>query len=1438
MARGMWKCVRALLGLALLATGCAEERAPISRIQAGALGKSFFVGQLGDDSDNPEFYMRTSVVYAAVGAGADGLFTSSDSQPTVRVRWEISEELLLARLAYELVADTDFKGARRAADGQIVAAYAVQKHFDIRRDYNPSTGEEYNVVVENDTDRPWYQREYFRVDWSRNLVTDAYDLDTLAQLGIYYGVKWDPVAYYVSQPDDPDAPVLDRERGYFDVTNKALAAPQVIEDEYWGDFPACWLLGSFPEVSCNPSEITLRQSFLRVADTDYEPADWDGKRMELFGYFTLDRQGYDRRYGVVDDKWHRFAARWNIWHRSHPDPVAPCAGKAGVDPHRDVDPADGTEDECAAVGPGARCDELRGECTIPYRDRKIRTIPWHVNTGFPEELLAPTAEALRGWSDAIRIAVVAARLAECRRTGGAGCEQEMGWPQPWHDDYVPPVGSSSAAQVPEIFVLCHNPVDPAKGDGPPCGAAGTRPRLGDLRYNFIAVIQDPEYMRPWGIMVDAEDPLSVQKIAGSVNMWGASLDRASATLTDLVLLLQGLIDPDTYVTGQSASDWVKANQPGGPAERGGAPMSAGELASRRQAFDPAVVERYLAGAAAPAQKKMHPRLRRQQRLQELVDQGRLGPGNAVLFARLRELRGSEVEAAMVSPEIAQAAGYDPTGPISAEAVRRGSPLWRSNPTVRQLEEHASRLGQARRHACKLRAPEPDNLLGMARAVQQLFSPPEPGDAAGLAAYREKIYGWARIEFTKGVFAHELGHSMGLRHNFAASFDALSYAPQYWQLRTRNGTLTQDCKPGTTDGAECVGPRWRDPLSDEETQGNIPRYATSSVMDYPGDQNQDMRLPGAYDRAAVRFGYGGVADVWAEDGVNVTGQGAGRKKAYWLTAFGANPGLTGIYFFPPVDPDEGDYALIHYSQYQKHFGLLADCQPDSSPEAVLGQRCRGPALDPVDYRDLQDWVESEYLEDFAWAYVPKAVDLQGRVRRGYLFSSDEYADAGNVPTFTDDYGADAYEIVRFLEGQYENRYLLDAFRRERVPFNSWDVTARIQSRYLDNIEQVAKTFAFGALLDGDPSQPSEEFLADGYYGPLALAGTVALDMFGRIMTRPEPGYYLTPYELGSAQPYGVEQDLHVADPAPDPEHWGHLYDFRVRLGEGRYLHNDYDYTQYYWWGDYQTQVGAYYEKIWATYYLAEAFDYFISNAKEDFTDSRYKNVNFATVFPEQVRRLYAALLTGDYESYAPYVVPPPGATKAPVLDLQYPLWHALSDPAPRPEGALLVDPNYAWNEQIYAMVWGAMFFPTNWSNGWVHEARIIATPPSEKPEWPGAETYVFYYPPTAVTYYAHGSGTEQLLGRSVQRGAGARMLAWANRLLTYAYVVERDEDGQPVLQPDGRPILVLDEDGKAQKDESNPGASGVLQAYVDTVDLMRQLTFRFAMPLGDGDLPQP
>jgi hypothetical protein len=168
---------------------------------------------------------------------------------------------------------------------------------------------------------------------------------------------------------------------------------------------------------------------------------------------------------------------------------------------------------------------------------------------------------------------------------------------------------------------------------------------------------------------------------------------------------------------------------------------------------------------------------------------------------------------------------------------------------------------------------------------------------------------------------------------------------------------------------------------------------------------------------------------------------------------------------------------------------------------------------------------------------------------------------------------------------------------------------------------------------------------------------------------------------------------------------------------------------------------------------------------------------------------------------------------------------------------LADPNYAWNEQIYAMVWGTIFFPTNWSYAFIHEARI-AINPAQTPDWPSNEIYAFFHPATGITYRAHSSGTELLRGYTRQKSAGARMLEWANKLVTVAYLVATDVNGDPIVDAFGTPQLILDVNGKAQLNPANPGADLVLGRYVDTIDQMRQLVETFMLPLDDWNLPNP
>jgi hypothetical protein len=202
------------------------------------------------------------------------------------------------------------------------------------------------------------------------------------------------------------------------------------------------------------------------------------------------------------------------------------------------------------------------------------------------------------------------------------------------------------------------------------------------------------------------------------------------------------------------------------------------------------------------------------------------------------------------------------------------------------------------------------------------------------------------------------------------------------------------------------------------------------------------------------------------------------------------------------------------------------------------------------------------------------------------------------------------------------------------------------------------------------------------------------------------------------------------------------------------------------------------------------------------------------------------MTNDYPSYAPYYV---GNA------IQYPQWHS-STPPTRPNGAQIIDPNVGFNEQIYAMVWGSIYFPSNWSNSWIDDARIVALQ-GESITWPANETYAFYDPKTGITYKAHTSGTETILGDVHQKGVAARMLEWANKLTCLGYICQMNGN-VPACNGDGSPILILDGQGHPQLDPQGGTIPSTLASYVQNIDIMRQLTATFIRPLDDGNLPQP
>jgi hypothetical protein len=272
----MLRTIGSLLVLAALmavvaSPGCGDPRPPINQVQVGAIEKSIFAG---------EWYFQQTVIDSPYSAG----FTFVGEQGRLeRIRWEIQEDFLLARRTYEWIngAEPDGIGGEQVQQDSVVAAYRITSHFDIRRQYNPVTGEELNVVSENASDRPWYERQFIRVDWSTNLA-NATDVFAIAR--ILDGIQASPVQYSPTNPSDPNAPRFERgESGdvnYIDVTNRMFVEPQSVEIPGYGRIPSCFLTAT-SHLDCAAAEIGVRNSFLRAdtRDRDYQPIEYTGDQI-------------------------------------------------------------------------------------------------------------------------------------------------------------------------------------------------------------------------------------------------------------------------------------------------------------------------------------------------------------------------------------------------------------------------------------------------------------------------------------------------------------------------------------------------------------------------------------------------------------------------------------------------------------------------------------------------------------------------------------------------------------------------------------------------------------------------------------------------------------------------------------------------------------------------------------------------------------------------------------------------------------------------------------------------------------------------------------------------------------------------------------------------------------------------------------------------------
>jgi len=1497
--------------LALTLMGCAEEREPINRVQADALAKDFFVGEVGDPDDDPQFYWRNFVVDASESQSLIGIGSWSGVD---RIRWEITEHLLLARRSYPQNPGADDKGDAGEPDGTLVAAYPIESHFDIRREYNPSTGEELNVVGENTTDRPWYQRKFMRVDWSINVVETPlwYDMFAGKALG---NLEITPIAYYVNDASHPDAPHFVADEGYFDVTSKFWVEPEQIIDGSGSAVPLCWLTslytGSASE-NCDPQEAVIRSSYWKVenvdADGDYEPFENTEASMDIIGnpgglgdsgsvgIVTPPRVEWDPQYSYTDANFQKLMHRHNIWQQSHLTegacskssecehgvclPSGTCSIACNYDGRRDDD-ANGTDDQCEndSTGydgsDGSQCSAAN-RCTIPYRDREIKPIAFWMNKETPAGLTdevddagefvkrGPTEDLVYSWNQLLEHSVAKAREVECRRTGGSRDECNAEFFEPGKSDMVSfgGWGIERVKKMDDVLVGCHNPVrsyDPAL-----CGEVGESARVGDLRKNFLFYWPYAS-QAPWGGIANWNaDPLTGQIIGASATTMGRSATFAAAMVRDIVMVANGELDVDDITDGVPAYLYQKTLQDG----RTPKTYTKEEIEARIASIDS---KGALDNIGAYALDRKDGETARsailRQKGEMLAQIGGVSQQDLEFEAVAGKLRGSLPEAQLVD----RAAMWDVGGiasngstEVTDDILGMVSPLRGADSFSARKHRDLADLGFQARGIC-FTDSEVANIgnqdtQGVAEFFKQKYSnaklaemfPAEAdrGDSYFSKKRAELIYDDLWKDSYKGIALHEIGHALGMLHQFASSYDSTNYNPQYWQLRTQEGKAMGSCggEPRSGDDVfdseqdSCMGPRYLDPETDdemgrkvvgrgadarvEEPRPGINYFANTSTMEYQNERFFENAGLGQFDLHTMNALYGRVLQTYDDE------EHGGLPQ---LEQFNFVGRLYSQLFDDHLVVKEGSLTTEHYTSAAREMELFdaSRCRSASDEEKatagwriVHGKVCSPP---PKDYAAWDDFTNDPLMEgQYIGLSAPRAqvkpgVPGEGKFRWPYRWgvSTNSYPHANST-----DAGADIYELTMETIRKFDYSYVFNYFRRGRRDWFYADIPSRTAGAFFERLRGYHWSIAItNSFLRG---QGEDAFTAasrsDDDWKPYLMAETEMFDAIARALLMPQIGDYRKADNFRQSDP---TRDLFDPDGEELDEESGEMVvgsdaEFTIDAATGRFIDpafasgpnggGSWDYQNWLGW------IGFGSEKVDALRTLVDGRSVFFFVSRSNYLDGRNLNINFRADMGRAVDRLLGGLLSRDWESIAPYVERGVRNPEVKIMDL-----NAEVPTRPPSDQSNLLFPNVSYRQQLGALVWGHVFSRLNTDLSLSNKLRIYVDGFQSQVNIPEDQQIRFYNPDSGFTYIARRYGQEEIDGRMVDSGIASRMLERANLMLLEAYEVEEDEEGNTLYDSFHTPVLKEDEEGHAVlKKEYEETAINTLRNYVGLLDMAVQI----------------